>query len=205
MNFLLGESSIVPQGYTVKSISPNHPNTNFSGFVKAIIKRIASSIGVSYNTLTKDYESVNYSSLRQSAIDEAKSYATLQRFLIENWKEIEYKLFVVSYITNSLQTKLKPTKVNDYLNFSFIASKSDYFDPAKDIIAVERKLKLGLTNPIVELEKHGLDVDDILDGWEVWKKKCEAKNLSFDVSNPLPLDIVNQFNEEANHPSKDEE
>lgn len=199
-----GESSIVPQGYTVKSISPNHPNTNFSGFVKAIIKRIASSIGVSYNRLAHDYEAVNYSSLREASIDEGKTYGTIQRFMVENWKEIEYKLFVVSYITNSIKTKLKPTKINEYMNFQFIPRKDDLFDPAKDIIAVERRLKLGLTNPIIELERRGLDVDDLLDGWEVWKKKCEAKNLSFDVSNPLPLDVVNQFNEEANRPKDDD-
>lgn len=171
--------------------------------MKAIIKRIASSIGVSYNRLAHDYEAVNYSSLREASIDEGKTYATIQRFLVENWKDIEYKLFVISYITNSITTKLKPTKVSEYLNYQFIPRKDDLFDPAKDIIAVERRLKLGLTNPIIELERRGLDVDDLLDGWEVWKKKCEAKNLSFDISNPLPLDVVNQFNEEAAHPDDD--
>lgn len=201
-----GESSIVPQGYTVKSISPNHPNTNFGGFVKAIIRRIASSVGVSYNRLAHDYEAVNYSSLREASIDEGKTYATLQRFLVENWKEIEFKLFLQSYILNSVTTKLRPSKLEDYLNFQFIPRKDDLFDPAKDIIAVERRLKLGLTNPIIELERRGLDVDDMLDGWEVWRKKCEAKNLSFDVSNPLPLDVVNQFNSEANgHIEEDED
>lgn len=200
-----GESSIVPQGYTVKSVSPNHPNSNFGGFIKAIVRRIAASIGVSYNTLAKDYESVNYSSLRQSAIDEAKTYETIQRFIIENWKDIEYKLFVISYITNNIKTKLKPTKINDYLNYTFISSKSDYFDPAKDIIAVERKLKLGLSNPIIELEKRGLDVDDVLDGWSIWEKKCKDRNLIFTQDDPIPIDIVNQLNEEANHPDKIDE
>lgn len=200
-----GQSSIVPQGYTVKSVTPNHPNSNFNGFVKAIIRKIASSVGVSYNTLAKDYESVNYSSLRQSALDETKTYAELQRFLIENWKEIEYKLFLISYITNNVTTKLKPSKVNDYLSFTFISSKSDYFDPAKDIIAVERKLKLGLTNPIIELEKRGLDVDEVLDGWQIWNKKCKDKNLVFVQDEPVPLDVVNQLNEEAAHPDKIDE
>ena len=200
-----GEASIVPKGYQVKSVTPSHPSSNFSSFVKAIVRRIASSIGVSYNRLSHDYEAVNYSSLREASIDEGKTYATVQRFLIENWKEIEYKLFLKSYIISNLKTKLKPSKINDYLDFQFIPRKDDLFDPAKDVIAVERRLKLGLTNPIIELERRGLDVDDLLDGWEVWKKKCEAKNLSFDVSNPLPLDVVEQFNKEAIDPDGNEE
>lgn len=188
----------------MKSISPNHPNTNFGGFVKAIVRRIASSIGVSYNTLAKDYESVNYSSLRQSAIDEAKTYATIQRFLIENWKDIEYKLFLKSYIMNS-DTKLRPSKINEYLNYTFIGAKSDYFDPSKDVIACERKLKLGLTNPIIELEKHGLDVDDVLDGWKVWEEKCKTRGLNFSPEDEVPLNVVDQLNAEVNHPENNDE
>jgi capsid protein len=50
-----GEASIVPEGYTVKSVTPTHPNTNFGNFCKAIIRRIASAVGVSYNRLAHDY------------------------------------------------------------------------------------------------------------------------------------------------------
>jgi len=197
-----GESSIVPQGYTVKSVSPNHPNTNYGGFVKAIVRRIASSVGVSYNRLSHDYESVSYSSLREASVDEGKTYATIQRFIIENWKELEYKLFVISYIINNTSTKLRPSKVNEYLNFQFIPRRDDLFDPAKDVIAVERKLKLGLTNPIIELERRGLDVDDVLDGWKIWSKKCEDRDLIFTNDQPLPLDIMDEIAQEENHPDK---
>lgn len=39
-----GESSIVPKGYTVKSVSPTHPNTNFGGFLKAIVQKVAAAV-----------------------------------------------------------------------------------------------------------------------------------------------------------------
>lgn len=193
-----GEASIVPQGYTVKSVSPTHPNTNFSGFVKAIVRRIASSVGVSYNRLSHDYEAVNYSSLREASLDEAKTYADIQRFIIENWKQKQYALWLKSYIINSSSSKLKPSKFKSYLDFTFIPRKDDLFDAAKDIIAVERRLKLGLTNPIMEIEARGYDVTDVLDGWTKWNQMLTERGLSFnDSEKPLPLDVVNQFNEEA--------
>jgi len=190
-----GEASIVPQGYTVKSVSPTHPNTNFGGFSKAIVRRIASAVGVSYNRLAHDYESVNYSSLREASIDEAKTYITLQRFLVDNWKAIEYELFVKSYLTNT-STTLRPSKFKDYCNYQFICRRDGLFDAAKEIVSVERKLKLGLSNPIIELESMGMDVEEVLDGWTRWKEMLEKRNLNFDVENPLPLDVMQQVNDE---------
>lgn len=186
-----GEASIVPEGYTVKSVSPTHPNTNFGGFCKAIVRRIASAVGVSYNSLAHDYESVNYSSLREAHLSEVKTYNTLQRFLLDNWKTIQYEMFVKSYLTNTL-TKLKPSNYKQYLNYQFISRREGYFDVTKEIIAIERKLKLGLSNPIIELESIGLDAEEVLDGWKRWNELLKQRDLTFNSESPLPLDVVQE-------------
>ena len=59
-----GIASVVPTGYGVKTVSPTHPSSGFEQFTKAVLKQIASSLGVSYAKMIKDYEAVNYSSLR---------------------------------------------------------------------------------------------------------------------------------------------
>lgn len=199
-----GIASIVPQGYTVKSVSPTHPNTNFGGFVKAIVRRIASACGVSYNRLSHDYEAVNYSSLREASLDEAKTYANLQRFFIENWKNVEYELFLKSYIINTTSSNLKTTRFKDYLDYHFIARKDALFDEAKEIVGIQRKLKMGLTNPIIELEQRGLDPKEVIEGWVIWKKMCEEHNLDFELAKVVPLDVMTQYNEESNTPPEEE-
>lgn len=201
-----GESSIVPKGYTVKSVSPTHPNTNFGGFFRAIIQKVAASVGVSYNRLAHDYSSVNYSSLRQASIDEQKTYESIQRFFIQNWKEIEYAEFVKSYLINFTHTKLKASKYRDYLNFQFICKRENLFDAAKEIIAIQRRLNLGLTNPLMELQAQGLDPQEVLQGWKRWNTMCNDYNLSFNKDKKqLPLDAAYQFNEEAAHPEEIQE
>lgn len=194
-----GIASIVPQGYTVKSLTPTHPNTNFAGFVKAIVRRIASACGVSYNRLSHDYEAVNYSSLREAALDEAKTYANVQRFIIDNWKNIEYQLFLRSYIINFPQTKLKPVRYKDYLDYHFISRKDAMFDEAKEIIAVERRLAMGLSNPIIELEARGYDPQQILEGWKTWDMLCSKHGIMFEYGVKTPLDVVEQYNDEASN------
>jgi len=199
-----GEASIVPVGYTVKSVTPNHPNTNFSNFVKAIVRRIASSVGVSYNKLMGDYEAVNYSSLREATLSENATIEDIQRFLIDNWKSIQYSLWLRSYIINC-DTQMKPSRFNEYLDFNFIGRKNPLFDPAKDVIYTERMLSLKLTNPLIEIEKRGFDADDVLDGWNKWYDKCKNHNIPIEKVEQLPLDIVNQMNEVANNPDKSDE
>lgn len=200
-----GIASIVPQGYTVKSMTPTHPNTNFAGFVKAIVRRISSACGISYNRLAGDYEAVNYSSLREASLSENKTYANLQRFLIDNWKNIQYELFLRSYIINFPQTKLTPTRFKDYLDYHFIGRKEALFDEAKEIVGIQRKLKMGLTNPIIELEQRGLDPKEVIEGWVIWKRMCEEHNLDFELAKVVPLDVISQYNEEANTPPEDEQ
>lgn len=195
-----GEASIVPEGYTIKSVSPTHPNTNFGGFCKAIIRRIAAACGVSYNQLAHDYEAVNYSSLREAHIAESNTFVTLQRFLLDNWKSIQYELFIKTYLTNSITTKLKPSNYKEYCNYQFICKRQSYFDVSKEIVAIERKLKLGLSNPIIELESQGLDVEEVLDGWKRWTDMLESRGLEFnsDSKEQLPLNIMQQVAQEEN-------
>ena len=50
----------------------------------------------------------------------------------------------------------------------------------------------------MEIEARGYDVTDVLDGWTKWNQMLTERGLSFnDSEKPLPLDVVNQFNEEA--------
>lgn len=195
-----GEGSIVPQGYSVKSVSPTHPNGNFSGFVKAIVRRVAASLGISYNRINGDYEAINYSSLREASIDEKKTYNSVQRFLIQNWKDIEYEEFVKSYLINYPTSKLSPVKLNQYLTYNFLGRRDPLFDQAKEIIAIQRKLKLGLTSQIKELEQRGLDPDQVLDEVVRWKEMCQRRGLNFADVQPVPLDVVEQYNEQASNP-----
>lgn len=145
--------------------------------------------------MAHDYEAVNYSSLREASIDEAKTYITLQRFLLDNWKTIEYELFVKSYLINMPYTKLTPTACKDYLNYQFICRRDGLFDAAKEIISIERKLKLGLSNPIIELESMGMDVEEVLDGWKRWEEMLKQRGLEFNQNEPLPIDVMEHLDE----------
>lgn len=175
-----GTATVVPNGYSIKSLSSSHPHSNYDAFTKSVMKKIAASLGVSYNSLTKDVESVNYSSLRSALIDERSFYEDFQSFLISAWKEIEFELFIRAAATNDLISGVTAKELLDSLRYhTFICHKMDWIDPVKDVAATSKLLELGLRNPLMVIEEQGLDTDEVLKGWTQWNTMLKAYGLSF--------------------------
>ncbi len=191
-----GQSSVVPKGYTVKSVSPTHPNNNFDAFVKSVLKKIGASLGISYNQLCKDYESVSFSSLRESSADSKAFFEATQEFLIENWKEIQYKLFIEALVLNS--SILTPMQAKQALrHHNFISQKRAWYDPSRDILATKYALELGVKNPLQVIEESGLDPNEVLDGWALWKQLCEKKDLSFNDGNNSSNNLLDPIEDKS--------
>ena len=59
-----GTFQIGPDGYDFHEYSPEHPTSQFGPFVKQLLRKIASGMGVFYNVLANDAEHVTYSTMR---------------------------------------------------------------------------------------------------------------------------------------------
>lgn len=198
-----GMASIAPTGYSVKSLTPSHPTNGYGEFNKSVLMQIASSLGVSYNKLIKDYSSVNYSSLREGTLDENAYWAEMQNFLIENWKEKEFRLFAESMAIDS--DLIKATQVKDLLRYhTWISQKRAYFDIGKEILATEREMKLGLKTPIQFMEENGQDPEEVLKSWALWFSLCKKYQLNFnaDDKDALPPPEVDEEIDEENELNK---
>lgn len=192
-----GSCNVVPNGYSVKTMTPNHPNSQFGEFVKAIGKRVGSAIGSNYNTLFQDMQSVSYSSLRSAHIAEQAFVKDWQRWLIENWKNKEFEILLRNYILNP-KSSLRPSQFQKYLkSYRFIGKVDEYYDQAKEIIAVSKSLELGITSPIAEIEKRGYDWNEVLNDWERWNAALKEKGLAFNIT-PVPQNALQKYNEETN-------
>ena len=182
-----------PKGFSLKNIQATHPNSNVGAFLKAMIKGIASALGVSSNKLNSDYESVNYSSLRQANMEDVQAWRELQQLMISGWKNIQFADWLKCLLLSDL-TNLPFSKYEKFLSHDFRGRSWEYLDPAKEYAAIKLKMEMKLTNPILELEKQGLDVDDVLDGWQLFNEKCKARGLT--SINPAEIVVEQPVNEE---------
>jgi lambda family phage portal protein len=153
----------IPDGYDLIQLQSNHPNSNFGAFVKNILRRVSASIGLSYNKVTGDYEAVNYSSLREAALEDRETWKDIQEFLIDNWKQVQFRDFANAMIAR---------RVFDFVDaeVEFFGRTWDWIDPVKDITAIKMKLDMRLTDPITEIEKMGGDPETTVRRWQEWQR-----------------------------------
>ena len=194
-----GTATIVPDGYSMKSISSAHPHSNFDAFTKSILKKVASALGVSYNSLTKDVESVNYSSLRSALIDERSFYEDTQNFLINAWKEVEFELFIKACALNGTIPGVSMSELNESLRLhNFICHKMEWVDPVKDVAATSKMLELGLKNPLQVITEQGQDADEVLKGWSQWNTMLKQYDLNFSKDDAVNAEVLPDTGEKPN-------
>lgn len=149
-----------PKGYKAAYLQASSPNGQFGIFWKSIMRSICSALGISYNKAAGDYEGVNYSSLREAAIEDRAEFEELQKFIIERWKDLQYRGFLEAILPGIWMTNLA---------HRFYGRRFDWVDPQKDSAELQAKLDMKLTDPITELYRRGLDPEEVLSNWAEWE------------------------------------
>jgi lambda family phage portal protein len=147
-------------GQDMKMFSPEHPNTGYAEFESAMLRGISSGLNVSYASLSNDLSSVNYSSIRQGALDERDGYRAMQMFMIEHFIEPVFR----AWLSSAMDFGGVPLPANKYDKFSdnamFRGRGWNWVDPLKEINAAV----VGLNNGILSMQdvaaNYGRDVEE---------------------------------------------
>jgi lambda family phage portal protein len=78
-----GTTATLPPGMDIAQYTPNYPDGEMPGFVKAMLRGGAAGLGVSYAGLSSDMEGANFSSLRDGRGEERDEWRMMQRDLVE--------------------------------------------------------------------------------------------------------------------------
>lgn len=136
---------VIPDDYEFTPFDSQYPNGEIEPFTKVILRGIASGLGISYNSLASDLSSVNYSSLRQGAIDERDNYRTIQNWFINAFLVPVYEKWLESALLVDAIPNLSIAEYEQALNVRFQARRWQWVDPAKEMTAYEKKLNMGVT------------------------------------------------------------
>lgn len=173
----------LPEGMDFKPFDPTHPTTAFSDFVKAMKRDFASGVNRGYNAMANDYESVNFSSLRASVLEDRESYKVLQRLLIQQVLGPVFKEWLgMALLKRAIPLPL--AKFDKYNQAIWHGRRWGWVDPLKDIQATQAALESGLTTHSRVLAEAGEDLDETWD--ELSKEKKEAAALGLELKAFLP-------------------
>lgn len=156
-----GTFNQLPAGVDFKSYDPQHPSTAFRDFEKAMLRGIASGLGVSYTSLANDLEAVSYSSIRQGLLEERDQWRTIQHWMIEHFCQPVY----LRWLRQTLDSGVVNLPANKYFKFAatmWVPRGWQWVDPRNEAEAQITAINNGLMTRTQALAERGLDIEDVL-------------------------------------------
>lgn len=189
-----GTYDVLPEGYDIRTPEYNYPNQVYDPFTKAILRRIASGLDVSYNSLANDLEGVNYSSIRAGVLEEREQWMTVQNWMIDAFLEPVYDEWLGRAMTRGVirldnGSGLPPEKIDKFSAHEWQPRRWSWVDPLKDIEAARLAVKSGTASPQMIAAQAGVDVEDVLDGIAAFEAMVRDKGVSlvdYESSSPAP-------------------
>lgn len=186
-----GSIQQLPVGMDFKSWDPNHPVSAFADFHKAVLRGIASGLGVSYTSLSNNLEGVSYSSIRQGTIDERDHYKVVQQFLIQHLCLPVCERWLMMYLSQS-STPLPIGKYDKFAdNLEFRGRGFAWVDPAKEIKAEHEAVQSGFKSLNDVARQYGRDVEEVFAQMQADKAMAERYGIQL-AYEPLGTGVKNQ-------------
>lgn len=164
--------------------TPQFPDAAVEQFERAMLRSIASGLGCSYNNLASDLTSVNFSSIRQGALDEREVWKGLQESFIsgfcvpiyERW--LEYQLLAQTITIAGRPLKFE--RIEKYKAVVFTGRRWSWIDPSAEQTANEKAVAQGFKSRSEVIREMGRDPVDVWD-------EIERENTELDKRGIEPL------------------
>ena len=162
MDASAGTMHQLPTGVDFKSFDPQYPTNEFDSFHKAVLKGIASSLGVSYTSLANDLEATSYSSIRQGALEERDFYQNIQEFIIDHFVRPAFD----AWLESAMEMDSFGIPLRAYQKFSaaaeFRGRSWNWVDPQKEMNAAINGLQAGILSLSDVAANYGKDSEELL-------------------------------------------
>lgn len=169
----------LPSGYSMEMWDPKHPSTGFGEFESAMLRGVASGLNISYAALSNDLSSVNYSSIRQGALDERDGYRSLQMFVTQHFVEPVFRQWLMS----AMDFGSIPIPANRFDKFSdqtyFYGRGWNWVDPLREIQAAVVGLNSGVLSLSDISANYGRDAEETLSKIARDKELAEQFGLEY--------------------------
>ena len=166
--------------------SPQFPDQSIDPFTKTILRSISSGLGVSYNNLASDLTSVNFSSIRQGALDEREVWKGIQEWQIEWWCIPVFEAWLErALLSGSITVMGKPLKferLDKYKGVTFQGRRWAWIDPSSEMAANEKAIALRIKSRSEVVRE--TTTRDPVDVWEECAR--EDKEMAALGVKPLP-------------------
>jgi lambda family phage portal protein len=177
----------LPPGYDVVMNNPNRPNPAMDPFMRMMLREVAAGVGVSYESLSRDYSQSNYSSSRLALLDDRDLWRMLQGWFIRAFRCEVHRAWMNAA---ALSGAIEGLRLDDYganpLRYQAARFKPrgwSWIDPTKEVQAYKDAVRCGFTtvSDVIAQTGGGQDIEDVLEQREMELEMMEEKDLQFDT------------------------
>lgn len=185
-----GKFDVLPEGYDFKSFDPDYPHGNYEPFVKAALRRIASGLGVAYNTMSSDLEGVNFSSIRSAVLEERDNWTVLQNWFIDSFLIPVYQDWLLMALTRqaikfTASSSMPPDRYEKFSMPRWQGRRWKWVDPVKDAEANLMLRRAGLKSSTTIGDEQGLEFEDELAKIAIENAAAAAVNVELDFGSAV--------------------
>jgi lambda family phage portal protein len=156
-----GTMEQLPDGMGFQPWDPQHPTTAFPEFEKALLRGIASGLGVTYVGLANNLQGVNLSSIRQGSLDEQEFWRELQNWSIGALHQDVFDAWLLRSITVGA-IRLPIAKIGKFRKVKWQPRRWKRVDPLKEASGNELSVKMGSKSLQDVAGERGRDLETVL-------------------------------------------
>lgn len=159
----------IPLGDELKLATASKDVTSFDSFTRSIIRLIAASLGVTYEEVSMDYSSTNYSSARAAMIhawaETVAFMGVLEAQLVKPffvaWLEEAFDIGAIVPANDNAPSFYDATDA--YAEGRWLGPGRGYIDPTKEILAAAARIEAGVSTLEDECADQGKDYREIME------------------------------------------
>ena len=181
-SFEPGKIATLAPGEKFISHAPTAPSGQLDPFMRYMLRGVASGVGVSYETLSKDYSQSNYSSSRLALLDDRDTWRTLQQLVIEMFHQNVFEEWLeMAVMSGSLNLPGFEMQRDRYECVRWIPRGWQWIDPAREIAAYKTAVRSGFMTLTDVVAQNGGDFEELAHARKRELDLCEELELIFDT------------------------
>ena len=182
----------LPPGWDIGAWDPSYPHEQYEEFVRSGIRGMASGMGVSYHDLSNDLTDVNYSSIRQGALNIRYNWKLLQKWFVRRMHDRIYRHWLMKQLVRgTLRVRRRVLDLTDLekcLDVTWTGRRWDWIDPKSEAVANTEQIKNLLISPSQVIRDLGRDPEEV---WRQVAQDIESMKAA-GIPEALVIDIFAQ-------------
>jgi lambda family phage portal protein len=183
--------------------NPSRPNSGLDPFIRFLLRSVAAGIGVSYESLSRDYSQSNYSSSRLALLDDRDLWRVLQGFVIRNFRaEIHHDWLEAAVLSGELAFPDFYSNRAKYEAVRFKPRGWSWIDPTKEVTAYRLAVRAGFmtVGDVISNTGGGIDAEDVFKARRQELDMMSDMDLIFDTD---PAQVTDKGQAQPNAPAQE--